>query len=183
MFSSSAFSGLRNPFSSEFWSKLQEMSAIVAELASMQPELGAMVKEKKRVRQVVWFPAVLDTAPTPTSRVAWTYGFTEVNVGLSETASNTESPKAAGDFTSMTGARTGDAINVAESANTQSLAYGFNVGGGPPWYLSDAPFTACQFMPVPEGTIVFMRETIAMNGKVRYEFWAPNPILPACEEV
>jgi hypothetical protein len=149
----------------------------------LQPELGALLKEKKRVRQNFWFPAVLDTTPTPTARAAWTYGFTEVNIGLSELASSTFSPRPAGDFTAYAAGRAGDAINVAESANTAALAYGYNVTGGPPWMLSDAGFTACQFMPIPEGTIVFMRETIAMNGKVRYEFWAPNPIIPACEEV
>lgn len=183
MFSAKSFAGMRNPFSSEFWTRLQEMAAIVSELATLQPELGAMLKEKKRVRQNLWFPAVLDTTPTPTTRAAWTYGFTEVNVGLSELASSTFSPRPLGDFTAFAGGRTGDAINVAESANTAALAYGYNVGGGPPWMLTDAGFTACQFMPVPEGTIVFMRETIAMNGKVRYEFWAPNPIIPACEGV
>lgn len=183
MFSAKAFSGLRNPFSSEFWANLQNMASIVSELSSMQPELGAMLKEKKRVRQNIWFPALVGPSPVPTARAAWTYVITEVNVGLYQSASGVESPKAAADFTSALVPRTGNAINVAESANTDQVAYGYNITpGGPPWLLSDAGFTACQILPIPYPTIVFARETLTADAKIRYEFWAPNPILPLCEE-
>lgn len=186
MFSAKAFSGLRNPFSSDFWLRLQEMASIVAELSAMQPELGSMLKEKKRVRQNLWFPAMVGPSPVPTGRAAWTYEITEVNVGLYETAAAVESPRPAGDFTSALVPRNksiGYAINVAESANTDSVAYGYNImPGGPPWFLSDAGFTACQILAIPYGTIVFAREVLTANAKVRYEFWAPNPIQPACEE-
>lgn len=186
MFSAKSFSGLRNPFSSEFWTALQEMSAIVAELATLQPEIAAAVKEKKRRPRVEWFPAAINNgAPVPTSRAAWTYEFAEVKIGpIASAAVSLNSVQNGADFEALTGGRTGEAINVAESANTNVLAYGYNVTSpGPPWYLSDAGFTACEFMPVPPGTVVFMREVLTSAGLLRYEFWAPNPIIPACEEV
>jgi hypothetical protein len=184
MFSATAFNGLRNPFASDYQVRLQEMAAIVAELATLQPEIASLLKEKKRVRENLWFPALIGPTPTPNySRVAWTYQFTEVNIGLLTGSGATASPAGNADFTNPSGLRTGDAINVAESANTDVLAYGYAVtAGGPPWYLSAVGFTACEFMPVPYPTIVFMREVISGVG-VRYEFWAPNPINPACEEV
>ena len=184
MFSATSFNGLRNPFSSEYQGRLQEMAAIVAELATLQPEIGALLKEKKRVRENLWFPACLSINPVPNySRAAWTYGFAEVVVGLLQSSSTSQSPDSGADFTNPANVRTGEAINVAESGNTDTLAYGYAVtAGGPPWYLSDAGFTACEFMPVPSGTIVFMREVMSGAG-VRYEFWAPNPIKPLCEEV
>lgn len=185
MFSSKAFSGIRNPFSSEFWTALREMSSIVAELSSLQPEIAAAIKEKKRRPRVEWFPAAINNgAPVPTSRAAWTYGFAEVKIGpIASAAVSLNSVQNGADFEALTGGRTGDAINVAESANTNVLAYGYNVGGGPPWMLADAGFTACEFAPVPPGTVVFMREVLTSTGLLRYEFWAPNPIIPACEEV
>ena len=184
MFSATSFNGLRNPFSSEYQGRLQEMAAIVAELATLQPEIGALIKEKKRVRENLWFPAMIGPGPVANnSRVAWTYLFTEVNIGLLTGSAAAASPASNADFTNQSGLRTGNAINVAESANTNTSAYGYNVtAGGPPWYLSDAGFTACEVLPVPYTTIVFMREVISGAG-VRYEFWAPNPIKPACEEV
>ena len=185
MFSATSFKGLRNPFSSEFWTALQEMSSIVAELASLQPEIAAAIKEKKRRPRVEWFPAAIGPSPLPTARAAWTYEFTEVKIGpVASAAASLESTQNGADFEALTGGRTGSAINVAESANTGLLAYGYNITfPGPPWYLSDAGFTACEFMPVPYGTIVFMREVLTSTGLLRYEFWAPNPIMPACEEV
>jgi len=185
MFSATSFAGLRNPFSSEFWTRLQEMSAIVAELSTMQPEIAAAIKEKKRKHEIEWFPASIGPNPLATARAAWTYEFTELKIGPAANAAVAlNSPQTGADFEVITLGRTGEAINVAESANTDVLAYGYNVTtGGPPWLLSDAGFTACQFMPVPYGTIVFMREVLTSAGVLRYEFWAPNPILPACEEV
>jgi hypothetical protein len=182
MFSATSFNGLRNPFSSEYQGRLQEMAAIIAELATLQPEIGALLKEKKRVRENLWFPATIGPSPVKnSSRVAWTYSFTEVVVGASASSATAASPASNADFTGPSNVRTGNAINVAESGNTNTVAYGYSITAGTQ-FLSDAGFTACEFMPIPYGTIVFMREVISGAG-VRYEFWAPNPIKPACEEV
>lgn len=187
MFSASTFLGLRNPFSPTFRQKLSEMAAVVGQLQSMQSDIATMIMERKLRQREGFFPAQIGTATAaPGGKPAWTYTFVEVAPTNALTATAASSAGASAEFNVLSGGRSGSAINVAESANNQGAApffYGTPVAaGGPPWLMTTSPFTSTSIDPIPQYTIVFMRSALTTNSsEYRYEFWAPNPVTPACE--
>jgi len=187
MFNASSFNGLRNPFSPIFWQRLSEMAGVVGQLQSLYSEVATVIAEKKLRQREVFFPACIGIAtPAPGGKPAWTYNFSEVQATNALTATAATSPLNTAEYDFVPGGRTGVAINAAESANPTIPApavYGTVVSaGGPPWALAAIPFTKTTIAEVPVGTIVFMRTALTTNSTdVRYEFWAPNPVYPACE--
>lgn len=188
MFNASSFNGLRNPFSPIFWQRLTEMAGVVGQLQSLYSEVATVIAEKKLRQREVFFPACIGPAtPAPGGKPAWTYNFSEVQATNALTATAATSPLNNAEYNFVPGGRTGVAINAAESANTTGggggpSIYGTQVTGGPPWALAAVPFTNTTIGEVPAGTIVFMRTALTTNSTdVRYEFWAPNPVYPACE--
>lgn len=180
MFNASAFGRNWNPFSKQFRDALIDMANTVAELASVQSQVMAMLAKQSRVQDEPYFYAKITGHAGGISCARWSYSWIEVIPSTSTgTCSNT-------DYDNLSGGRTGtdDAFNAWESANTNSTAYGFGVvgTGGGQWFLAASPFTGMEFKPVPTNTVVMMRTVLAPNAnRVRFEFCAPNPIDGECE--
>jgi len=177
MFNPSFFSRKFNPFSQEFRDAIADMANRVAQLDGWDQAIAAMMARQSRMADEVFFPAKITGNGGGSSAPIWTYSWTEMRPGTTTGATT--------DFTTLTSGRTGtnDAINVAESGNTASVAYGFPVAlTGSQWKLTATPFTNVEYMPVPTNTIVMMRTVrIATTGASRFEFWAPNPLYGSCE--
>lgn len=188
MFNASAFNGMRNPFSPGFWQKLRDLAQAMSEVYAVKDQWEAMIRARE-----VMFPAVITGSTPVAGKPAWTYTFTEIRATAIKTAVALQSPQPGAEFDLYPvgfNPRTGEAINVAESANAAGAGaptpffYGNPVGvGGPPWYFAATPFNCSRFDPIPNGVIVFMRTAhVATSGNTsfRFEFWAPNPVIPAC---
>ena len=178
MFNAAAFGRKWNPFSKEFRDALIDMASTVAELASVQSQVMAMIAKQSRVQDEPYFYAKITGHSGGSSCPRWKYSWVEVVPSSTDGECNNT------DYTTLSGGRSGtnDSLNVWESANTASVAYGFSVTGSGTWYLQNSPFTQMEFKPVPTNTIVMMRTVLApTTNRVRFEFCAPNPIDGECE--
>lgn len=157
---------------------MADMASRVAQLDGWDQAIAAMLSRQARMADEVFFPAKITSNTISSAAPIWKYSWSEVRPGTTIGATT--------DFTTLSGGRTGtnDAINVAESGNTATVAYGFGVSySGTRWLLTAAPFTSVEFAAVPTNTIVMMRTVrIATTGASRFEFWAPNPLIGECVE-
>jgi len=177
MFNPSFFQRKFNPFSQEFRDAMADLAGVVNQLAGWEQMIAALASRQSRMADEVFFPAKITGNGGGGSAPIWTYSWTEMKAGTTTGATT--------DFGVLASGRTGtnDAINVAESGNTASTAYGFNVSlVGSQWKLTATGFTNIEFKPIPTNTIVFMRTAkTATTGASRFEFWAPNPLFGSCE--
>ena len=163
-----------NPFSQGFRNDLMRMRRDI-DLA-----LGALGDIQQRVPTTNYgrTPFVITGhGSTSSSYPIWTYSGTEKKPA---SATGTDA-----DWATLTGAETSTntLVNDLEQGNTSSLAYGYAVGySGGVWKFTTAPFTSCQFLPVPTGVIVWALPVVRPDGTLRWHFSAPNLITPACEE-
>jgi hypothetical protein len=177
MFNPSFFQRKFNPFSQEFRDAMADLAGVVNQLAGWEQMIAAIASRQSRMADEVFFPAKITGNTISSTAAIWKYSWTEMRPGTTIGATT--------DFVTLTSGRTGsnDAINVAESGNTSSVAYGFGVAwSGTQWKLTAAPFTNVEFAAIPTNTIVMMRTVrIATTGQSRFEFWAPNPLIGECE--
>ena len=175
MFNPDHFSQAK-PLSRRFRDELSDMARVVGSLQSMESAIAQLTARLQAREDEPFFHAKITGHSGGGTYPIWTYSWDEVYPGTTS-GSNT-------DFTTATGGRTGtsNAINVAESGNTASVAYGFAVAlSSGAWKLTAASFTNIEFKPIPTNTIVFMRTVLtASTGGSRFEFWAPNPLDGSC---
>lgn len=162
-----------NPFSQAFRD----------DLTRLRRDMDGVVEALARIQQVVPVnnygrtPFVLTGhGSTSSSYPIWTYSGTEKKPA---SATGTDA-----DWATLTGAEssTNTLVNDLEAGNTSTSAYGYPVAySGGIWSFSTAPFTSCQFLPVPTGIIVWALPVIRPDGTLRWHFSAPNLITPACE--
>lgn len=120
------------------------------------------------------FLARLTGANQVASRAIWQYQWEQVRVQTAQDAAPTITVVLNGHNDSTQG----EAWNILEMANTEILAFGFDVTNGVE--LDD--FEGFSLNHVPLDTVVQMWFTRATDGTLRAEFSAPNPITGECPE-
>lgn len=114
-----------------------------------------------------------------TSRARWRYEWIQV-VRMASSAAFPDSM-----FDTLVGGRTSNAVgggekryavNLAEVANTATLAFGIAVTGG----VTIASATGYQIKPIPIDTIVELRLSRSRDGEISPTFSLTNPIDGEC---
>lgn len=119
------------------------------------------------------FLATIGAATQISGRAIWNYEWTQVRAQT--TASSVTTANVSNGLNNTT---QGKAWNILEWANTDAVAYGYNVDTANGVDLTD--YEGFKIDKVPAGTVVQMWLTRATDGTLRAEFMAPNPITGAC---